>query len=178
MNGVTDIQLSDVATQAGFARLVGTSRQAISNHCAKGVLPDGGTYRDWISAFFEHMREQAAGRGGDSDTLTAVRIEETQENIYEKRQRRLLAAGELLDRAVVEQWVVSAAGNIQTFVMEAGENILESLSEKYGVEVDAEDVIGPIRTALGYAGKAGSELAERFAAVGDDVGADSANADG
>ncbi len=174
---MSDISLSDVATQAGFARLVGTSRQAINKQVDKGVLPDGGTYSDWIACYTEHLREEAAGRGENHGSLTAVRIQEGIENIAEKRQRRLTAAGDLIDREQVEQWVTGAAGNIQTYVMGAGETILESLSEKYGLEVDSDDVIGILRTALGHAGKAGEELAQRFTAVGSDSSTVATDAD-
>lgn len=170
--------LDTAAKQTVFAKLVGVSQPTVASHLDKGRLTAGGTYRLWLTEYCEHLRSEAAGRGGENQALlTEVRILETQENIAEKRQRRLTAAGDLIDREQVEQWVTGAAGNIQTYVMGAGETILEALSEKYDLEIDPDDVIGILRTALGHAGKAGEELAERFAAVGSDAGSVSTNGD-
>jgi hypothetical protein len=176
---MVNVNLTDPATQAGFARLVGTSRQAIANLAEKSVFPDGGTFAEWLLVYCERQREMAAGRGGNlQEQLTAIRIEEGRENVAEKRQRRLSDAGELMDRAMVEQWVLAASGNVQTFVMEAGDTILESLSEKYGISIDEDDVLGHLRTALGYVGKAGVELAEHFSGVGGIAGSDTSDTNG
>lgn len=175
---ISKIELDQPATQAGFARLVGTSRQAINKHVEKGVLKDGMSYGDWLQVYCDRLRDEAGGRGGDQQaTLTAVRIEETLENIAEKRQRRLTASGELMDRETVRQWIVEAASGIQGFVMGAGETIIESLTEKYKVEFEEDDVIGPLRSALGHVGNAGQELAERLTGLGELSSSDSADAD-
>jgi len=172
---MADIQLSDVATQSGFARLVGVSRQAVNKLYEQKVFPEGGDYHTWLTIYVDRLREKAAGRGGDSQaTLTQMRILEAQENVAEKRQRRLAAAGELLDREMVNAWLGEAAGTIQGFVLDAGETIIESVTEKYSIELDADDVLGPIRTALGHAAKTGQELAQRFADVDEGVGSDAA----
>jgi hypothetical protein len=176
---VLPVELTDVATQSGFARLVGTSRQAINNHVVRGVLKDGQTYGDWVQVYCDRLREEAAGRGGDQQsTLTAVRIEETQENIADKRQRRLTASGELLDRETTRQWIVESASSIQGFIMGAGETIAESLSEKYKIEFEPDEITTPLRIALGHIGSAGSELAERFCGVGELSGTETSDADG
>jgi len=174
-----DIQLSDEATQSGFARLVGTSRQAINKHFEKGILPKGHSYLDWLLIYCDRLRDEAAGRGGDQQsTLTAVRIEETKENIAEKRQRRLTAAGDLMDREMAHQWIVESASGIQGHVLGAGETILESLTEKHSIEIETDDVLGPLRSALGYIGRDGKELAERFCGVERDTGSDSTDSYG
>ncbi len=176
---MSEVVLSDRATQAGLARLVGTSRQAIANLAEKGIFPEGGTFAEWLLVYCERQREMAAGRGGNlQEQLTSIRIEEGRENVAEKRQRRLTDAGELMDRAMVEQWVLATSGNIQTFVMEAGDTILESLSEKYDISIDEDDVLGHLRTALRHVGKAGVELAEHFSGVGGVAGSDTTDANG
>lgn len=64
----------DKATQAEFALFVGISDARASQLAADGVLPAGGTLRDWTRAYCERLRGQAAGRAGDSDpTLTDER---------------------------------------------------------------------------------------------------------
>lgn len=176
---VKEIELTDAATQSGFARLVGTSRQAINKHVEKGVLKEGQTYAEWLQIYCDRLRDEAAGRGGDQQsTLTAVRIEETQENIFDKRQKRLAASGDLMDRETVHNWVVESAASIQGFVMGAGETIIESITEKYRIELETEDVTAPLRTALGHISSNGSELAERFCGVGELSGAETSNANG
>lgn len=176
---ISQIELSQSATQSGFARLVGTSRQAINKHVEKGVLKEGQTYGEWLQVYCDRLRDEAAGRGGDQQsTLTAVRIEETQENIAEKRQRRLTASGELLDRETIRDWVVGSAAGIQGFVMGAGETIIESISEKYKIEFDENDVTGPLRSALGHIGSAGQELAERLSGLGELSSSDATDAYG
>ncbi len=157
--------------------MVGTSRQAINKHVERGFLTSGQTYLEWLSDYCERLRQEAAGRGGDQQaTLTAVRIEETQENIAEKRQRRLTASKELVDRESALNWIIESATGIQGFVMGAGETITESISEKYRIELDSDDVTAPLRTALGHIASAGSELAERFCGVGERAGTNAADA--
>ena len=64
----------DKATQAEFALFVGISEARASQLAADGLLPAGGTLRDWTRAYCERLRGQAAGRAGDSDpTLTEER---------------------------------------------------------------------------------------------------------
>ena len=176
---MADIQLTDEATQSGFARLVGVSRQAINKLCEKGDFPEGGDYHTWLTIYVDRLRENAAGRGGDSQaTLTQMRIMEAQENVAEKRQRRLAAAGELMDRETVFSWVTESGANIQGFMLDAGETIFESVSEKYSIELEADDVFGPIRTALRHAGEAGQELAGRFAGLAEESSSELADSDG
>ncbi|MEY8204172.1 MAG: hypothetical protein RPR40_03770 [Bermanella sp.] len=174
-----EFNLDAVASQTGFAALLNVSQQTISKQYKKGVLHNGGTYREWLVQYTTHLREEAAGRGGDSQKiLTEVRIEETQENIAEKRQRRLTASKELVDRESALNWIVESATGIQGFVMGAGETIIESISEKYRIELDSDDVTAPLRTALGHIASAGSELAERFCGVGERSGTNTTDADG
>ena len=56
-----------VVTQAEFGTAVGVSQQAISELVRAGVLPDGGTFGDWLLAYCGRLREQAAGRTDGSE---------------------------------------------------------------------------------------------------------------
>ena len=51
-------------TQAAFGAAVGVTQQAVSELVRAGVLPDGGTFGDWLLAYCGRLREQAAGRMG------------------------------------------------------------------------------------------------------------------
>lgn len=49
-------------TQQAFGELVGISQPAVSELLRSGVLPNGGTGRQWLLAYCQRLREQAAGR--------------------------------------------------------------------------------------------------------------------
>lgn len=51
-------------TQLEFAAAVGVSQQAVSELVRAGVLPAGGNAQEWLLAYCQRLREQAAGRLG------------------------------------------------------------------------------------------------------------------
>ncbi len=59
------IDLHDIPTQAQFGELVGISQPAVSGLVSRGVLSEGETAATWLLSYCEHLREIAAGRGGD-----------------------------------------------------------------------------------------------------------------
>lgn len=59
------VDLHDNLTQAQFGDLVGISQQAVSDLCRRQVLRDGEPARTWLLAYCEHLRDIAAGRGGE-----------------------------------------------------------------------------------------------------------------
>lgn len=54
--------LDKKATQASFGGLVGIARQGVGDLVTRGILKDGGTYRDWLLTYCARLREHAAGR--------------------------------------------------------------------------------------------------------------------
>lgn len=52
-------------TQAEFGELIGVTQQAVAGLLQRGVLVDGAVGEDWLIAYCEHLREIAAGRGGE-----------------------------------------------------------------------------------------------------------------
>ncbi len=71
-----EFNLDVPASQTQFAQLLGCSQPAVSKHVQKGTLPKGGTYRQWFVALYQHLAEEAAGRGGSlQDELNKARIE-------------------------------------------------------------------------------------------------------
>lgn len=54
-------------TQAEFGDLVGVSQQAVSDMIGRKVLAPGNSAGQWLRAYCEHLREQAAGRGADGE---------------------------------------------------------------------------------------------------------------
>lgn len=55
--------LSTVITQDEFGRMVGVSQQRVAAMIGEGVLTSNGTAGQWLLAYTERLREQAAGRG-------------------------------------------------------------------------------------------------------------------
>lgn len=57
--------LDQPTSQADFADLVGVSEARVSQLMADGVMQRGGTAHEWLLAYCERLRDQAAGRAGD-----------------------------------------------------------------------------------------------------------------
>lgn len=59
-------------SQAEFAQIVGVSEASISKRVSDGVLTRGECAHAWIVAYCEHLRDQAAGRLGETLGLDLV----------------------------------------------------------------------------------------------------------
>lgn len=59
-------------SQAEFAQIVGVSEASISKRVSDGVLTRGECVHAWIVAYCEHLRDQAAGRLGETLGLDLV----------------------------------------------------------------------------------------------------------
>lgn len=70
------MNLSATCTQQEFADLVGISQPAVSDLLTRGVINAGQPVSRWLLAYAGHLREQAAGRGGDGE-LAANRAAES-----------------------------------------------------------------------------------------------------
>lgn len=70
------MNLDEPCTQKEFADLVGISQQAVSELLTRGVLVGRQPAGNWLKAYTAHLREQAAGRGGDGQ-LAANRAAES-----------------------------------------------------------------------------------------------------
>lgn len=58
------IDLDAPCLQSDFGVMVGISQQAVSTHASSGLLKPGAPLREWLLAYCDHLREQAAGRSG------------------------------------------------------------------------------------------------------------------
>ncbi len=155
------LNLDAKADQSKFALLVGTSQPAISGHVKRGVLTRGQTYRIWLSEYCEQLRKEASGRSGDKqEQLTDARIAESRENAAAKQQSRLKEARALLLRDDVLILLSELPKLTKTEVLNAGEKILENLQAKLGIQIDDDDVLEPLRVALGHVGDRAGQLQE------------------
>ena len=59
-------------SQAEFAQMVGVSEASISKRVSDGVLTRGECAHAWLIAYCEHLRDQAAGRLGETLGLDLV----------------------------------------------------------------------------------------------------------
>lgn len=106
------MNLNDTCTQQEFGDLVGISQPAVSDLLARGVLHPGEKADIWLVDYCAHLREQAAGRGGDG-VLASNRAEES-------RVRRELLEIKLAERrrevapvAVIEQVLAHIGSQIR-----------------------------------------------------------------
>lgn len=58
--------LDQPITQVRFGALVGISQSTVSDLVRREILTEGSSGRAWLAAYCEHLREMAAGRGGES----------------------------------------------------------------------------------------------------------------
>lgn len=59
------IDLGEKVTQAEFGDAVGVGQPTVSRLISDGVLIASGTFGQWLAAYCERLREQAAGRLGE-----------------------------------------------------------------------------------------------------------------
>lgn len=97
--------------QQEFAELVGISQPAVSDLLTRGVLAAGQPAQIWLKAYTAHLREQAAGRGGDG-MLAANRAAESATR-NELLQIKLKARrGEYAPTVAIEQVLASLGAKI------------------------------------------------------------------
>jgi phage terminase Nu1 subunit (DNA packaging protein) len=97
-----------ITTAAGLASMIGVSPRSISDLAGRGIAVRGGRGFDLprsVRNYCHHLREVAAGRGGDSPGLTAerVRLAKAQADIAELKAAE--TRGTMLDSGAVEdEW--------------------------------------------------------------------------
>lgn len=142
------INLDDKANQTGFAKLVGVSQQAINKHASKLGLVEGQTYAQWILAYTDNLRTQAAGRSHESDAnFIALKKQKAElENIDLS-----ITVGEKLEIFVPTDLAIGTIYDLlslfQQELINVGDNVREKLESKHSIEVDDECISDPIRAA-------------------------------
>lgn len=112
MQPITD--LDDLPTDEGFGALVGISRQAVAGHRRSGVLPPGGTYREWLLGYCAQLRRSAAGRSteeGDHD-LVAERARLAAEQADRVAMDNAVRRAELAPRGTLEATLADASRQV------------------------------------------------------------------
>lgn len=134
-------RLDDKATQVEFAALVGVTQPAISRRVAAGVLPAGGTFGDWISAYCSALRSEAAGRGGAfAESLTAARTEQARADTRMKELQYYRELKLLVPVEEIEPMLAGWAATARSEVGYAVEKLVAGIRSKHGVEVTQDEV--------------------------------------
>lgn len=96
--------------QAEFGDLVGISQPAVSDLVRRRVLLDGASGDEWLLAYCDHLREVAAGRGGDNALeLAAERARLAKEQADKIAMANAVTRGELAPAHLLEE-VLAKAG--------------------------------------------------------------------
>lgn len=136
---MTVIDLSQVATQTGFADLLGVSQQAISKQCKKGTLAKGGTYGDWLRQYYDHLADQAAGRGGDEQANVAqATVEEKQVKTALNRLEYHKELGRLVDIEEAKEFLGGWAAFANRQFMQAFERMVLAIESQHDIEISPE----------------------------------------
>ena len=64
--------LGAIVLQSEFAQMIGVSEARVSQMVSDGVIEKGATAHAWLLAYCERLRDQAAGRFGESGGLDLV----------------------------------------------------------------------------------------------------------
>lgn len=109
------LDLDSKAKQVPFAELVGLSQQGVSRHFKAGVLPVGGSYRDWLRALYAHLAEMAAGRADDEDgafSLVGERARLAAEQADRVAMDNAVRRAELAPRGTLEATLADASRQV------------------------------------------------------------------
>jgi|GEM_PF-594423 len=96
------VGLDRLLEQQEFADLVGISQPAVSELVSKGILLRNDTGSAWLLAYCKRLRDQAAGRDGDS-VLTQERAKLARAQTQAVEMKNALARGEYAPVAVIAE---------------------------------------------------------------------------
>lgn len=140
--------LSDsVESQAAFARLLGITPQAVSNHVKNGSI-NGETYLDWIQSYIQHLRAEAAGRPENGDAMKAAKIRETTAKARKTELEIQQLEGVLVHRDTVIEELEPAIEHIKTTLNAASSRLATTLSAQHGIPIDQQLFKNEFNTAL------------------------------
>jgi hypothetical protein len=144
------VDLDAPATQVDLAYLVGASQPAIAKHYAAGYLPEGGTLGDWLTAYCERLRLEAAGRvptdareRRDLAIAHQAEIKTALDQLELFRQKDLILDIESV-RAAMTAWAAQGKNAFLT----AADNIITAIESAHGITVDRAELQRHVDAAL------------------------------
>ena len=154
--------LDKKATQSAFGRLIGISQPSVKDHVGK-ILRPGESLSKWLLAYCEHIRQGAAGRGGDDqESLTKARI--NSENVkaanglldYHEKLGTLVQASEA--EAILVEWASFTVREISN----GHDALIHEIESKFNISIDDDlvnNIVGPSTKRIGdYAAKLGARI--------------------
>lgn len=148
--------LDKKATQAGFARLVGVSKQAISARVSDGQMIDGGTYAEWLTSYLEGLRQEAAGRS--EKQLGEIRGRKELAQAMREEYALAQEMGLVILAPDVEPALIGILKEVQSQVLQAGKKGLQSVQAEHAIQIDDSLILNPLRDALANVGSSGDQL--------------------
>ncbi|MCV6590779.1 MAG: hypothetical protein OIF57_17410 [Marinobacterium sp.] len=131
--------LNAKASQTGFAKLVGISQPAVNGRVQSGQLHKGGTYREWLLAYVDDLREKAAGRGGEEQASVAqATVEEKQVKTALNRLEYHKELGRLVDIEEAKEFLGGWAAFANRQFMQAFERMVLAIESEHGIEISPE----------------------------------------
>ncbi|MCK9469032.1 MAG: hypothetical protein M0Q49_06400 [Porticoccaceae bacterium] len=144
------MNLDEPVTQVEFAALVGVSKQAVSAHLKNSILNEGETARQWLIAYCERLRLEAAGRvpsdARERRDLAAARKDEVQAALAERelyRQDSLILDIDSVRQAMTE-WITLGKNEF----LGAVDRMVTAIESDHGITIDRETLQPDIDAAL------------------------------
>lgn len=148
--------LDKKATQAGFARLVGTTKQAISERVKAGQLPAEGTYSEWLAAYLSRLRDEAAGRS--EKELAAIR---GRKELAQAMREELAFASDLkmiVLKDDIRPGLIGILKEIQSSVLQTARRSAHAIQSEHKIKLHDGILLEPLRTALRDIGTSADQL--------------------
>lgn len=138
--------LDEKATQTGFAKLVGVTKQAIGRRYSEGQFPAGGSYATWLQIYLESLRVEAAGRS--EKELAAIR---GRKELAQAMREEFELAKEMKMVVLVEDispGLIGILKEIQTNIIQAGKRSMQAIQAEHQIKLHDDIVLEPLRAAL------------------------------
>ena len=146
------MNLDEPTTHEEFGRLVGIGRKAVEKHLAKGVLREGATAGEWLRAYCERLRAEAASRKGDTALALArakTREAEARAAMVELQFQRALA--DLVPVQAIEPDLAAWAGFAWEETQALLARVVGAIESRHGVTIEPDiykGLLGSARTAI------------------------------
>lgn len=142
--------LDEKAKQTEFASLIGATQQAVSKHLDNGTLVRGGTYRQWLRAYCEKLRDEASGRTASDQRL---RLDEarTREAVANARSKELALFKEeklVLEKGMVREAIDAWIAIAKSEYMNSIDKIIAELESQHGIKIDRDPIDGTTAAAM------------------------------
>lgn len=130
-----------MTTQAEIADHLGITQPQVSEHQRRGLYPRGCTLNQARTAYIEHLREVAAGRGGDAQfRLTEQRARQAEADAQLKELQYWREVGALVAVAELEPLLADWAGIARGEVENAVDKAILDIERRHSITVDREEV--------------------------------------